>query len=64
MKIFTLNKMCLNKICNKIHRRKYLAHAIPIWNCLKQEDASVLLIFNFAVNMPSVRSNKTKRNHN
>jgi hypothetical protein len=32
-------KMCLNKICSKVHLEKSLLDAFPIWNGLKQGHA-------------------------
>jgi hypothetical protein len=41
--------MCLNETYNKVHIGKLLSDKFPIQNGLKQEDALLPLLFNFAL---------------
>jgi hypothetical protein len=41
--------MCLNEICSKVHIGKHLSDSFPIKNGLKQGDALLPLLFNFAL---------------
>jgi hypothetical protein len=41
--------MCLNETCSKVHIGKNLSDVLPIQNGLKQGDASLPLLFNFAL---------------
>jgi hypothetical protein len=49
MKLVRLIKMCLNETCSKVRIGKYLSDTFPIQNSLKHEDASLPLLFNFAL---------------
>jgi hypothetical protein len=49
VKLFRLIQMCLNKTHSKVHIRKHLSDSVPIQNGLKQGDALLPLLFNFAV---------------
>jgi hypothetical protein len=44
-----LIKMCLNETCSKVHIGKHLSDSFPIQNGLKQGDALLLLLLNFAL---------------
>jgi hypothetical protein len=41
--------MCLNETYSKVHVGKHLSDTFPIQNGLKQGDALLLLLFNFAL---------------
>jgi len=41
--------MCLNETYNRVWVGKHLSHMFPIRNGLKQGDALVQLLFNFAL---------------
>jgi hypothetical protein len=41
--------MCLNEICNKVHIGKHLSDNFPVLSGLKQGDALLSLLFNFAL---------------
>jgi hypothetical protein len=41
--------MCLNKTCSKVHIHKNLSDAFPTQNGLKQGDALLSVLFNFAL---------------
>ena len=49
MKLVRLIKMCLNETYSRILVSKNLSDMCPIRNGLKQGDALLLLLFNFAV---------------
>jgi hypothetical protein len=49
MKLFRLIKMCLKETYSKICRGKYLSDTFPIQNGLKQRNALLLLLLNFAL---------------
>ena len=48
MKLVKLIKMCLNETCNRVWLGKHLSDMFPIRNVLKQGDALLPLLFNFA----------------
>jgi hypothetical protein len=48
-KLVRLIKMCLNETYSKVHIGKLLSDKFPIQNGLKQEDALLPLLFNFAL---------------
>jgi hypothetical protein len=48
-KLVRLIKMCLNEIYNEVHIDKLLSDKFPILNALKQVDAILPLLFNFAL---------------
>jgi hypothetical protein len=48
MKLVRLIKMCLNKTYNRVWVGKHLSKLFPIRNVLKQGDALLPLLFNFA----------------
>jgi hypothetical protein len=48
-KLVRLIKMCLNKTYSKVRIGKHLSHNFPIQNGLKQGDALLPLLFNFAL---------------
>jgi hypothetical protein len=41
--------MCLNEMDDKVHICKHLSDNFPLQNSLKQGDALLLLLFNFAL---------------
>jgi hypothetical protein len=47
MKVFRLNKMCLNETYSKVRIGKHLSDSFPIQNGLKQGSALSSLLFNF-----------------
>jgi hypothetical protein len=49
MKLVRLVKMCLNETYRKFRTGKHLSDTVPIQNGLKQGDALLLLLFNFAL---------------
>jgi hypothetical protein len=49
MKLFRLNKMCLNAIYSIVHIDKQLSGGFPIQNGLKQADPLPPPLFNLAV---------------
>jgi hypothetical protein len=49
MKLARLIKMCLNETHSKVCDGKHLSDKFPIQNGLKQEDALLPLLFNFAL---------------
>jgi hypothetical protein len=49
MKLARLNKMCLNETLSKAYIGERLSGNFPIQNGLKQGDALLLLLFNFAL---------------
>jgi hypothetical protein len=49
LKLVRRIKMCLNKTYSKVHIGKHLLDTFPIQNCLKQGDALLPLLFNFAI---------------
>jgi hypothetical protein len=49
MKLVRWIKMCLNEMYSKVRIGKYLSDSFPIQNGLKQGDALLPLLFNFAV---------------
>jgi hypothetical protein len=49
MKLVRLIKMCLNKTYSKVHIGKHLSDDFPIQNGLKQGDALLAPLFNFAL---------------
>jgi hypothetical protein len=48
-KLVRLIKMCLNETYSKVCVGKHLSDKFPIWNGLKQRDALLPLLFNFAL---------------
>jgi hypothetical protein len=48
-KLVRLIKMCLNETYSKVHVGKLLSGTFPIQNGLKQGDAVLPLLFNFAL---------------
>jgi hypothetical protein len=49
MKLFRMNKMCLNETYNKRRTGKHLSDNFPLQNGIKQGDALSSLLFNFAL---------------
>jgi hypothetical protein len=49
MKLFRLIKMCLNEKYIEVRIGKHLSEKFPIQNGLKQGDALLPLLFNFAL---------------
>jgi hypothetical protein len=49
IKLVKLSKICLNEMCSQDHIDKHLHDNFPFQNCLKQEDALMPLLLNFAV---------------
>jgi sorting nexin-29 len=49
MKLVRLNKMCLSETCSEVRIGKHLSESFPIQNGLKQGDALLPLLFNFAL---------------
>jgi hypothetical protein len=49
MKLVRLTEMCLNEMYGKVHTDKHLSDNFPIQNGLKQQDALMPLLFNFAL---------------
>jgi hypothetical protein len=49
MKLVRLTKMCLKETCSKVHIGKYLSDMSSTRNGLNQGDASLPLLFNFAL---------------
>jgi hypothetical protein len=49
MKLVRLIKICLNETYSKLRIGKHLSDMLPIQNCLKQGDALMPLLFNFAL---------------
>jgi hypothetical protein len=49
LKLLRLIKMCLNEMYNKVGIGKHLCDHFSIHNGLKQEDALLSLLFNFAL---------------
>jgi hypothetical protein len=49
MQLVGLIKMCLSETCSEVHIGKHLSDTFPIQNGLKQGDALLLLLFNFAL---------------
>jgi hypothetical protein len=49
VKLASLIKMSLNEMYIKVCIGKHLSDSFPIQNCLKQGDALLLLLFNFAL---------------
>jgi hypothetical protein len=49
MKLIRLIKMCLNETYTKVRIGKHLSDSFPIQNGLKQGDALLPLLFNFAL---------------
>jgi hypothetical protein len=49
MKLVRLIKMCLNETYSRIQVGKYLSDMLPSKNGLNQVDASLPLLFNFAL---------------
>jgi hypothetical protein len=49
MKLIKLNKMCLSETYSKFHIGKHLSDNFPILNGLKQADALLPPLFNFAL---------------
>jgi hypothetical protein len=48
-KLVRLTKMCLNETYSKVHTNKLLSDKFPIQNGLKQRDALLSSLFNFAL---------------
>jgi hypothetical protein len=65
MKLVRLVKMCINETCSKIHIGKHLSVKFPIQNDLKQRDALLPLLFNFALEyaIRKVQGNCLTRNY-
>ena len=42
-------KMCLHETCSRVHGGRHLSDMFPIENDMKQGDAFLLLLFNFAL---------------
>jgi hypothetical protein len=49
MKLVSLIKICLNEMYSKVHVGKQLSDSFPFQNVLKQGDALLPLLFNFAL---------------
>jgi hypothetical protein len=49
LKIVRLIKMCLNEMYSEVRIGKHLSDSFPIQNGLKQGDALMPLLFNFAL---------------
>jgi hypothetical protein len=49
MKLVWVIKLCLNKTYSKVHISKHLSDALTIHNDLKEGDALLPLLFNFAL---------------
>jgi hypothetical protein len=49
MKLVRPIQMCLNKMCSKVCVGKHFSDNFPIQNCLKQGNASLPLLSNFAL---------------
>jgi hypothetical protein len=49
MKVVRCIKMCLNKMCSKVHIGKRFLDTFPIQDGLQQENASLPLFFNLAL---------------
>ena len=49
MKLIRLIKMRLNETFSRVQVGKHLSDMFPIWNGLKQGDALLTLLFNFAL---------------
>jgi hypothetical protein len=49
MKLVRLIQMCLNEMYSKVCTGTHLSDNVPIQNGLKQGDALLLLLFNFAL---------------
>jgi hypothetical protein len=59
MKLVRLIKMCLNETYSKVRIGKYLFDSFPFQNDLKQGDALLPLLFNFALEY-AIRKAKKK----
>ena len=44
--------MCPNETYSRVHIEKHLSDRFPVMNSLKQRDALLLLLFNFALGKP------------
>jgi hypothetical protein len=60
MKLVRLIKMCLNETYSKVHVGKCLSDSFPTQNGLKQGDDLSPLFFNFALEYPIRKVQKTK----
>jgi hypothetical protein len=49
MKLVRLIKMCLNELCNRVWVGNHVSDMFPVTNGLKQGDALLPLLFNFAL---------------
>ena len=49
MKLVRLIKMCLNETCSRVQVSRNLSDMFPVRNGLKQGDALLPLLFNFAL---------------
>jgi hypothetical protein len=59
-KLVMLIKMCLNETYSEVHIGKHLSDTFPIQNVLKQGDALLPLLFNFAL---QYAISKVQENH-
>jgi hypothetical protein len=59
-KLLRLIKRCLNVVSNKVRIGKYLSDNVPIQNGLKQGDALLPLLFNFAVEYAITKVQETQ----
>jgi hypothetical protein len=60
MKLVTLIKICLNETYGKVRKSIHLSDNFPIQNGLKQGDALLPLLFNFALEYAIRRSKKSR----
>jgi hypothetical protein len=52
VKLVRLIKLCLREMCSRIQVGKHLSGMFPVTNGVKQGDASLALLFNFALESP------------
>jgi hypothetical protein len=60
MKLVRLIKMCLNETYSEVHIGKYLSDTFPVQNGLKQGDALLPLLFNFALEYAILKVQKNQ----
>jgi hypothetical protein len=60
MKLIMLIKMCLNEMYSKVHTGKHLSGMFLIQNGLKQGDALLPLLVNFALEYPISKVQKNQ----
>jgi hypothetical protein len=62
MKLVRMFKICLHEMYSKVHIGIHLSNNLPHQNALKQRDALILLLFNFALEYPirKVRESKLR----